>query len=214
MADAYEFLRERRDVSPMTLAELSEGLKVSPTRACQVGFDIETFSPLGFPRECEDPVVNATLALCPYGSLREGLVLVSLVFPPSSENVLLRQLHHALASIKDGCLLTYNGTKFDIRYTIQRGRLCGVDFESVFEDLPHLDLYNVARRSRIDFPCYSQKIVENHLGIRRVVEDLSGASYHRFFLDFMDKGDPRAIFYNIEDSLGCLRILKALKQLF
>ncbi len=214
MADAYESSRGRRDVSPMRLADLSEGLNVSPTQACQIGFDIETFSPFMFPSGYEDPVVNATLAVCPSGYLREGLVLISLVYPPSSESVLLWQLHRLLNSVGTGLLLTYNGTRFDIRYVVQRGKLYRLDFESVFADLSHLDLYDMVRRSRIDFPCYSQKIVEKSLGVQRVIEGLSGGSYHRFFLDFMEKGDPRAIFYNIEDSLGCLRILRALKQIF
>jgi hypothetical protein len=71
MADANEFWQANRDVSPMTsIIELSEGLNNLPIRIRQIGFDIETFSSLGFLKESEDPIVNTTLALSPTGNVR------------------------------------------------------------------------------------------------------------------------------------------------
>jgi uncharacterized protein YprB with RNaseH-like and TPR domain len=110
--------------------------------------------------------------------------------------------------------LTYYCAKFDIRYVIQRGGLYQLNFESVFSGLQHLDLYEVVRHGPIDFPSYGQKSVEKCLGIPRVVENLSGATYHRFFLDFPKRGNPQAILYDIEGSLGCLRILEVMKNFF
>ena len=182
-----------------------------------IGFDIETYSPNGFPAEGQDPVITVTLATSFSQDLRRGLLLTSLIFPPSMEDLLLIWLHQFLASFRDGCLLTYNGAKFDLQYVVHRGRMHGIDFDPVFLNYDHLDLYEVVRRARVRLPSYGQKTVERWLGIERVVNDVSGVSYHKAFHGFQRFGSLKSLFYNIEDSVGCLRILKKLtndKRLF
>jgi len=174
------------------------------------GFDIETYSPNGFPAEGQDPVITATLTTSFSQDLRSGLLLVSLIFPPSQEDLLLIWLHRFLASFRDGCLVTYNGAKFDLGYVAHRGRMHGVAFDQVFLNYDHLDLYDMVRRLRIRPPSYGQKAVEKWLGIDRMVNAVSGASYHRAFLGFLKTGSLEPLFYNIEDSVGCLRILDRL----
>lgn len=175
-----------------------------------VGFDIETYSPNGFPADGQDPVITVTLATSFSQDVRKGLLLTSLIFPPSMEDLLLIWLHQFLASFRDGCLITYNGAKFDLQYVAHRGRMHGIDFDPVFLNYDHLDLYEVVRRARVRLPSYGQKAVERWLGIDRVVNDVSGVSYHRVFHGFQRFGSLKSLFYNIEDSVGCLRILKEL----
>lgn len=59
---------------------------------------------------------------------------------------------------------------------------------------------------------YGQKAVELSLGIHRIVEGLSGASYHRAFQDFLTSGCLKPLIYNVEDAVGCLKILKSLDR--
>jgi len=180
------------------------------TKLPYIGFDIETYSPNGFPADGQDPVVTATLATSFSSDVRKGLLLTSLIFPQSKESLLLTLLHEFLTSFRDGCLITYNGAKFDLQYVIHRGAIHGIHFNSVFVNYDHLDLYELVKRAKIRLPRYRQKTVERFLDIDRVVNDVSGASYHESFHDFRKFGSLRPLFYNIEDSVGCLRILKEL----
>ena len=175
-----------------------------------IGFDIETHSPKGFPADGQDPVVTATLATSLSRDVRTGLLLTSLIFPPSMEDLLLIWLHQFLTSFRDGCLVTYNGTKFDLQYVVHRGRIHGIDFDPVFLNYDHIDVYKLVRRAKVRLSSYGQKTVERWLGIDRVVDDVSGATYHQAFRCFQGFGSLKSLFYNIEDSIGCLRILKEL----
>jgi uncharacterized protein YprB with RNaseH-like and TPR domain len=69
------------------------------------------------------------------------------------------------------------------------------------------------RRSGVRLPSYGQKAVERWLGINRVVNDVSGASYHKAFHGFQRFGSLKSVFYNIEDSVGCLRLLEELTNI-
>jgi len=178
-----------------------------------IGFDIETYSPNGFPADGQDPIITVTLATSFSQDVRKGLLLTSLIFPPSMEDLLLMWLHQFLASFRDGCLITYNGAKFDLKYLAHRGGIHEIDFDPVFLNYGHLDLYEVVRRSRVRLPSYGQKAVERWLGIDRVVNDVSGVLYHKEFHDFQRFGSLKSLFYNIEDSVGCLRILKELTDM-
>ena len=178
-----------------------------------IGFDIETYSPNGFPADGQDPIIAVTLAASFSQDVRKGLLLTSLIFPPPMEDLLLIWLHQFLASFRDGCLVTYNGAKFDLQYVVHRGRMHGIDFDSAFLNYDHLDLYEVMRRSSVRLPSYGQKTVERWLGIDRIINDVSGGSYHKAFHCFQNFGSLKPLFYNIEDSVGCLRILKELTNL-
>jgi len=208
-----EFLaRWREDVSPMSRA-VFEGLNRPPSSSPPyIGFDIETYSPNGFPRDGEDPVVAATLAVSVDGDPRRGLLLLSLIYPPSREETLLTWLRCFLSSSRGSCLVTYNGARFDLRYVVHRGRRHGIGFENVFSNYEHMDLYEAVRRSRLRLPSYGQKAIEGFMGIGRVVNDLSGASYHKAFQNFLRFGSLKPLFYNMEDSVGCLNILKGLAK--
>ena len=58
----------------------------------------------------------------------------------------------------------------------------------------------------------AQKAVEHKMHINRIVNDVSGASYYRVFDDFLRFGDMKPLFYNIEDAVGCMRILNRLLE--
>jgi len=175
-----------------------------------IGFDIETYSPNGFPADGQDPVVTITLATSFFRDVRKGLLLTSLIFPPGMEDLLLDWLHRFLASFREGCLVTYNSTNFDLKYVLHRGKMYGIDFDPVFLNYDHLDLYKVVRRAGVRLPSYEQNAVERWLGIARAVSDVSGLSYHEAFHGFQRFGSLKPLFYNMEDSVGCLRILKEL----
>lgn len=166
------------------------------------GFDLETYSPKGFPADFNDPIVNASLAIEDGG----GLVLFSLIYPPEEERRLLWRLLRFMDGF-DGSLVTYNGSKFDLPYLARR---------LLRHDLPwrpalrHLDAYRLVKRALDGLPSYSQASVERALGIERCVRDVSGATYHKFFEDFLKGGTAAPALYNLEDSICCLRILSKL----
>ncbi|MEM2351494.1 MAG: ribonuclease H-like domain-containing protein [Thermoproteota archaeon] len=175
------------------------------SRRCRplVALDIETYSPDGFPSAFEDPIVNVSLAI--HDGI--GLRIVSLAYPPERELTLLRFLSAELAGLK-GLLLTYNGTRFDLPYLGRRCALNGLGFE--LGRLEHLDLYWMARREIPGLASYSQSSVERALGIDRLSGHIHGGVYHEHFDKFLEDGSPDPIVYNIEDSLGCLRIFKGI----
>lgn len=175
-----------------------------------VSFDIETYSPQGFPFNMEDPIVNFSLVLPVFQNPRDGLLTVSFICHPRFEGELLKLLYDLLSSVDGNFLLTYNGSKFDVQYVAHRGKLFGLDFQGVFSKFFHVDLYKLVRWLDIRLPCYSQKAVEELVGFRRVVNDVSGASYHLSFADFLRDANLKPLFYNIEDSVGCLQIMSGL----
>jgi len=110
-----------------------------------------------------------------------------------------------LSVFKGFCLLTYNGSKFDLEYVHHRGRFYNIDFDGVFSEIEHFDVYKAVREA-FWLPNYGQKSVERFLGIKRVVNDVNGANYHLVFDEFALNWSLKPMFYNIEDSFGCLRI--------
>lgn len=206
-----EFMaRWRENVSLMSHAVFEGSNRPQSLDLPYIGFDIETYSPDGFPRNREDPIIAATLAVSMNRDPRKGLLLISLIYPPSMEETLLLWLHRFLSSSQGSRLVTYNGTRFGLQYVIHRGRRHGIDFDTVFSNYDQIDLYQVVRRARLRLPSYGQKTVERLMGIDRVVNDVSGASYHKAFYNFLRFGSLKPLFYNIEDSVGCLRILNEL----
>lgn len=119
--------RSKDSASPMKRSLLFEGSDVN-----FLSFDIETYSPNGFPFAMEDPIVNFSL-VAPW--TRKGLFSVSFLAEPLFENEMLSLLYKLLRELEGCFLLTYNGTRFDLPYTIERGRLYGLDFAEVFPSL-------------------------------------------------------------------------------
>jgi uncharacterized protein YprB with RNaseH-like and TPR domain len=191
--------------SPMNSALLFEG-----SDDVFVSFDIETYSPNGFPYNMGDPIVNFSLASPIFNDLRKGLLTVSYICHPSLEENLSRFLHSFLSLLEGNFLLTYNGSKFDVKYVAHRGNLFGLDFQRLFSNFSHIDLYELIKSLNIKLPSYSQKTVEKLLGFERTVSDVSGASYYLSFANFLRDANLKPLFYNVEDSVGCLRILDGL----
>ena len=175
-----------------------------------LAFDIETFSPNGFPYNFEDPVVNFSLVAPFDGS---GFLLLSVIGEPKLENAMLSLLHRLMPLFEGFRLLTYNGSRFDLEYTIERGHLYGLDFEDVFSSLHHIDVYRVVRWLNFNLPRFDQKSVERYFGFRRIIRWISGGTYHAFYRGFLKYGNLKPVFYNIEDSYGCLRIADAISRL-
>jgi len=192
----------------MNLRLLFEGSD-SPTRQL-VGFDLETYSLHGFPDGFEDPIVNFSLAV----QNEVGLLILSFISAPRFELELLKLLRSGLEAINGGVLLTYNGVRFDLQYAVRRSAEYGLDFKDVFQGFRHVDLYRLLRLSRVRLQGYGQKSVERFLGIKRVVTDVTGANYHKFYSKFLSDGDLRAVLYNIEDSVGCVRLAQVLPKFF
>lgn len=109
--------------------------------------------------------------------------------------------------------MTYNGKRFDAPYTIYRGMLNDIDFTGTLTAFGHVDLYEAVRSSGLRLPSYSQKVVERSLGVERILPEESGARYCTAFEEFIKTGNLRALIYNIEDTIGCLRILRRLMRL-
>ena len=172
-----------------------------------VGFDVETYSPHGFPADRRDPIVAATLAVSPSLEMDKGLVLVSMLFPPRMEEVLLRLLGYYLEGL-GGSLVTYNGERFDLPYTAYRASLYGLNLREAYTGFRSIDVYRVVRRLWTGLPSYCQKEVEGLLGLGRLVRDVNGSNYHEAFQGFFSDGAVKPMIYNIEDSVNCLRILK------
>lgn len=177
-----------------------------------LGFDIETYSPQGFPKNFEDPVVAATITIAQSLKLGQGLIIISLIYPPCGESLFLKQLLIILASISKGSLITYNGLRFDIAYLIVRAEKYGLNARKILSEHKHIDLYQTIRRMGVKLPSYGQKNVEKLLGIRREVTGISGATYHYHYESFLKTGNLKPLLYNIEDSIGCLKILSKLNS--
>jgi uncharacterized protein YprB with RNaseH-like and TPR domain len=207
LEDKFFFSKVLEDKPPMTLNCLFEGAKRSELISNFIAFDIETFSPCGFPSNMEDPVVNFSLVI---PLVKKGILSLSVIGEPCLENQMLNLLHHLLGSFGGNYLFTYNGAKFDIEYVVQRGMVYGLDFRRVFDDFWHVDVYRMLKRWNIHLPKYNQKEVERFFGIPRVIKDVSGRSYHLFYREFLRAESLEPMFYNIEDSFGCLRISNAI----
>ncbi|MGB9960014.1 MAG: ribonuclease H-like domain-containing protein [Candidatus Bathyarchaeales archaeon] len=198
------------DSLPMNNSNSFEGALGRELNMGLFAFDIETFSPKGFPLQAEDPIVNFSLV----SPLTEGGVFVlSAIVKPNFEQKLLLLLYKLLSNLGGACLLTYNGLRFDVRYVVQRGGLYGLNFEDVFANFRHVDVYRLLRWLNADFPRYDQKTVEHCLGIVRAIPQVSGGNYHLFYNDFVQSSNLTPMFYNIEDSFGCLRIADNIRSL-
>lgn len=177
--DHQFFLRDREGVSPMSSSQVFEGSGNSPPVTKQgdgkavfpyVAFDIETYSPNGFPEQKQDPVVTATLVYSLSSDPRDVLISLSLIFPPEREKTLLMWLNRFLC-VSQGDLVTYNGAKFDLGYVDHRGRLYGIDFTDTLAHLGHLDVYQVVKGAKLSLTRYGQKAVERRMRVNRVVND-------------------------------------------
>lgn len=172
-----------------------------------VAFDIETFSSEGFPYDFKDPIVNFSFT-APLNGL--GLLSLSIIGDVGLEGDILSLLYGFIRAFQGFYLLTYNGTKFDLEYVVRRGRLYGLNFSGVLSGMRHIDVYRFVRRASLDMPRFDQKSVERYFGFRRVLGQISGDLYHLYYRSFLGEGSLEPVFYNIEDSYGCLRICSAL----
>lgn len=186
-----------------TASPMKQGLFFEGSDLNFLSFDIETYSPDGFPYAMEDPIVNFSL-VAPWTS--KGLLSVSVLARPSFEREILRLLYNLLLGLQGCFLLTYNGSKFDLPYTIKRGKLYGLDFADVFSKFRHWDVYQKVKCLNLGLLRYDQRSVERFLGVSRVLSNVEGGSYYLFFEDLFRGGGLEPLFYNIEDSFGCLRI--------
>jgi len=173
-----------------------------------ISLDIETYSPCGFPEKKDDPVVSLTLAVSETSRIQNGLVVVSILFPPEKERELLVRTREILSTLPEGTLTTYNGSRFDLPYLQFRGNVHGVDLREIEMRLKHIDAYDIART--FPFSSYSQKRVEKELGINRTITSIDGSKYHYAYERFQSRGDLDCLLYNIEDSVGVLMLLNQL----
>jgi len=172
-----------------------------------LAFDLETFSPNGFPYNFGDPIVNFSL-VAPLNGL--GFLSISVIGEADLEGDMLNLLYGFMRSFRGFYLLTYNGERFDLEYAAKRDRLYGLDFNDAFSSMRHIDVYRIVRRFSADMPRYDQKSVEASLGFRRIMRNVSGRVYHLSYRGFLESGLLEPVFYNIEDSYGCLRIAYAI----
>jgi DNA polymerase elongation subunit (family B) len=177
------------NASPMKVTSFFEGLNSPPfSNGFLVSFDIETYCPNGFPHKMEDPIVNFSLAIPFFRNSKGGMLTISLICDPCLEKDLLATLHQFLFSLRGAYLLTYNGSKFDVKYVTYRGNFFDLNFNKVFAGLSHIDLFKIVKWLNIRLPSYSQRAVERFFGVNRIVRDVSGSSYHLSFVDFLTRG--------------------------
>ncbi|HIE13920.1 TPA: hypothetical protein EYP70_01465, partial [Candidatus Bathyarchaeota archaeon] len=135
----FSSVRLSWNVSPMNLDRIFEGS--TGFNKPFLGFDLETFSPYGFPSYFRDPIVNFSVAI----QGEAGFLIISFVSRPSFELELIKILRGVLEALGGGVLFTYNGLKFDVEYAVGRAALYGLDLRGVFEMYRHLDLYRLLR---------------------------------------------------------------------
>ena len=174
-----------------------------------LAFDIETFSPNGFPKRFEDPVVNFSV-VTPLGG--RGVISLSVIGSWNLEEAMLSLLHELFSGFRGASLLTYNGARFDLEYVAKRGSLYGLGFNDVFSELHHIDVYRVVKWLNIRLLKRDQKSVERRLGLSRSISWISGYNYHESYMRFLRFGNLEPMLYNLEDSYGCLRIASALSR--
>lgn len=89
-------------------------------------------------------------------------------------------------------IVTYNGKAFDVPLLATRGRLAGVD--AGLEACRHLDLLHAVRRGfRRQWPDCRLATAERRLLGRERLEDLPGSEAPAAWLDFLQRGDARAL---------------------
>ena len=177
-----------------------------------IGFDIETYSPKGFPKNFEDPIVAATIALSINEDFKNGLIVLSSIFPSSSETLILKWILNTLNSLPKGYILTYNGKRFDITYMMTRAKRCGINYcERALSKHAHIDLYEKVKQNG-KLPSFKQKVVEQFLGIKRQIMNVEGANYYKYYEKFLGYGDLTPLFYNIEDAVKCIELSFRLKN--
>ncbi len=198
------------DRLPMSTSNSFEG---TVGRELDRGFSPSTLKPLAkrvFPSQTEDPIVNFSLV----SPLTEGgAVALSAIVKPNFERELLLLLYRLLSNLGGACLLTYNGLRFDVKYVVQRGGLYDLNFEDVFENFCHVDVYRLLKWLDVGFPRYGQKTVERCLGVVRAIRHVSGGNYRLIYNDFVRISNLPPMFYNIVDSFGCLRIAGNVRSL-
>ena len=173
-----------------------------------ISLDIETYSPHGFPEKKDDPVVSLSLAISETSRIQNGLIVISILFPPEKERDLLLRTREMISMLPSGTLTTFYGSRFDLPYLLFRGNIYGVDLSQIETRLTHIDAYDIARS--FPFPSYSQKKVEKELGIKRTVTSIDGSRYYCAYERFQTRGDLGCLLYNIEDSVGVLVLLNRL----
>ncbi|MDW8044994.1 MAG: ribonuclease H-like domain-containing protein [Nitrososphaerota archaeon] len=179
-----------------------------------LSLDVETYSPKGFPYAREDPIIIATLMATNHLDIGEGAVILSLLYPPNREKILLKLLKRALTVLgsKESYLITYNGASFDLPYITLRGRLYGIDFENIFTSFTHIDVYHIAK-SMMNVNSYTLKSVESELKIPRNIKSVDGSTIYEAFHNLKYTGDLRVILYNIEDTVNSINILNKLRKI-
>jgi len=119
---------------------------------------------------------------------------------------------NTLASLPRGCILTYNGKRFDIIYMMMRAERCGINYcEKVLGKHDHIDLYEEVKQNR-GLSSFKQKAVEQFLGIKRQIMGVEGANYYKYYERFLGYGDLAPLLYNIEDAVKCIELSFRLKN--
>jgi len=173
-----------------------------------ISLDIETYSPFGFPEKKDDPVVSLTVAISETRRVQDGLMVISILFPPEKERELLLRTSEILSTLPEGSLTTYYGSRFDLPYLQFRADVHGVDLRDLEMRTTHIDAYDIAKG--FPFSSYSQKRVEAELGIKRTVTSIEGREYYYAYERFQRRGELKCLLYNIEDSVGVLMLLNQL----
>lgn len=203
-----DFVQNGFDEGWMKLCEFFDSRSYAPI----ISLDIETYSPQGFPYDKGDPIVAAGIAIPFNRKIKSGVIVVSVICNPPLEVKLLDWIFKILSLMPDTFLLTYNGKNFDIPYIVSRAKRYRIDISNTLNKFTHMDLYEIIKYSKIPFPRLSQNVVEKYLGLERSVDGISGANYHRHYLNFLKDGSTKPILYNIEDTLLMHLILNTLNE--
>ena len=187
----------------VTLAEIPPGLQPLRPRPLPSGYvlmDIETCG-----------LRNMPVFLAGLFEPASGRVLQLLAPNQAFEPLLLAELFEEMSAAR--CLLTYNGSAFDIPFLADRARYWRLPQAPT---VPHLDLLGLMRKEHgADLPSLRLASVESHvLGYRRLA-DVCGADIPEMYADFVRSPRPEIIApvlaHNLVDLLACWAIADLLE---
>ena len=123
---------------------------------------------------------------------------------PEEEQAFLDSFNHFFARFD--YVVSYNGKSFDL--PIIRSRFIMNRFPFIYEDLPHFDLLQLARKIwRYRLPSRKLSDIEKDiLNVQRTAEEVPGWLVPQFYFDYLKSGDARplagVIYHNEIDILS------------
>jgi len=127
-----------------------------------MGFDIETYNPLGVPRSDKDPIIMISYLYTNGSELKKGVITFKKIDLPfvevaKNEKDMIKKFIEKINELDVDVIIGYNSANFDIRYLIERARAIKVDFnisryegDTKIESHGLVDKVKIAGRVHVD----------------------------------------------------------------